>query len=100
MLILAVHIGWKEVNVLFNDALNTFGIGHMVQDHSDSEKEETRCCHYMGYFFSFAARDLFYAQSHRQDSTYPGLSYTSCRAVVGTLNSSLAKPDVAHWLEH
>ena len=33
----------RERNVLFNDALNTFylrlyGVGHMVKDHSDSEK--------------------------------------------------------------
>ena len=33
----------REKNVLFNDALNTFylrlyGVGHMVKDHSDSEK--------------------------------------------------------------
>ena len=32
-----------EGNVLFNDALNTFhlrlyGVGHMVKDHSDSER--------------------------------------------------------------
>ena len=36
--------GKKEGNVLFNDALNTFylrlyGVGHMVKDHSDSERE-------------------------------------------------------------
>ena len=36
-------IGRKEGNVLFNDALNTFclrlyGVGHMVKDHSDSER--------------------------------------------------------------
>ena len=35
---------WKEGNVLFNDTLNTFylrlyGVGHMVKDHSDSERE-------------------------------------------------------------
>ena len=35
--------GRKEVNILFNDALNSFylrlyGIGHMVNDHSDSER--------------------------------------------------------------
>ena len=35
--------GRKEENVIFNDALNTFyvwlyGIRHMVQDHSDSER--------------------------------------------------------------
>ena len=36
-------LGRKEGNVLFNDALNTFflwlyGVGHMVKDHSDSER--------------------------------------------------------------
>ena len=36
--------GWKEGNVLFNDALNTFylrfnGVRHMVKYHSDSEKK-------------------------------------------------------------
>ena len=35
--------GRKEGNVLFNDALNTiylrlYGVGHMVKDHSDSER--------------------------------------------------------------
>ena len=35
--------GRKEGNVLFNDTLNTFylwlyGIGHMVKNHSDSER--------------------------------------------------------------
>ena len=34
---------WKERNVLFNDALNTFdlrlyGVKHIVKDHSDSER--------------------------------------------------------------
>ena len=38
-------INWKkEVNVLFNDTLNTFylrlyGDGHMVEDHSDSNND-------------------------------------------------------------
>ena len=37
--------GMKEGNVLFNDRLNTFylqlyGIGHMIKDHSDSEREK------------------------------------------------------------
>ena len=36
-------IDWKEGNVLFNDALNTFylwlyGGGHMVKYHTDSER--------------------------------------------------------------
>ena len=39
-----VCVSRKEGNVLFNNALNTFlflrlyGVGHMVKDHSDSEK--------------------------------------------------------------
>ena len=38
-----LNVQWKEVNVLFNDTLNTFylrlyGVRHMVNDHSDSEK--------------------------------------------------------------
>ena len=38
-----VHVGRKEGNVLFDDALNTFylrlyGVRHMVKDHFDSEK--------------------------------------------------------------
>ena len=48
----------------------------MVKDHSDSEREETRC-RYMGYSFQLAARVILYASSHRQDNTYHGLCYTS-----------------------
>ena len=41
--LLSYSTGLREINVLFNDALNTFylrlyGIRHMVKDHSDSEK--------------------------------------------------------------
>ena len=67
----------KEVNVLFNDALNTFYlrlyiIGHMVA------REETHCRH-MGYSFRLAVRVLLYAPSHRQ---------------------SFITPVVERWLEH
>ena len=45
--IINITFSWKEGNVLFNDALNTFylllyGVRHMVKDHSD-RREET-CC--------------------------------------------------------
>ena len=38
--------GERERNVLFNNTLNTFylqlyGVGHMVKDHSDSERKPT-----------------------------------------------------------
>ena len=76
-------------NVLFNNALNTFylrlyGVGHMVKDHSDSERGNLLMPH--GYSFRLAARVLLYAPSHRQDSTY--LCYTSRGALVGMRNRS------------
>ena len=51
-------------------------------------RKETRCRH-IGYSFRLAARVLLYARSHRQDSTYHGLCYTSRGALAGTRNSSI-----------
>ena len=39
-------------------------------------RKET-CCRHMDYSFRLTARVLLYAPSHRQDSTYHGLCYTS-----------------------
>ena len=85
----------KEGNVLFNDALNTFylrlyGVRHMERT-TQIVREETRCCH-MGYSFQLTARVILYAPSHRQDSTYYSLCYTSRRALAGTRNSSRGPP--------
>ena len=46
-------------------------------------RKET-CCRHIGYSFRLAARVLLYAPSHRQDSTYHGLCYTSRGALAGT----------------
>ena len=54
-------------------------------------REETRCRH-IGYSFRLAARVLLYAPSHRQDSTYHSLCYTSRGAQAGTRNSSMGPP--------
>ena len=75
----------KEGNVLFNDALNTFylrlyGIGHMVKDHSDSERGNPLPPH--GLLFPIS----------RQDSTYHNLCYTSRVTLAGTINSSMGPP--------
>ena len=51
-------------------------------------RKETRCRH-IGYSFRLAARVLLYAPSHRQDSTYHGLCYTSRGAMAGMKNSSM-----------
>ena len=88
--------GRKEGNVLFNDALNTFylqlyGVRHMVKDHSDSGKE-THCHHYMFFSFQLSARNLLYAPSHRQDSTYHSLCYIHHGALAGMRNRSMGPP--------
>ena len=51
-------------------------------------RKETRCRH-IGYSYRLTARVLLYAPSHRQDSTYHGLCYTSREALTGTRNSSM-----------
>ena len=43
----------------------------------------------MGYSFRLAARFLLYVPSHRQDSTYHSLYYTSRGALAGMRNSSM-----------
>ena len=83
--------GWKEGNILFNDALNTFYFTVIWRRTTQRVREETRCRH-MGYSFRLTARVLLYAQSHRQDSTYHGLCYTSRGALAGTRNSSMGPP--------
>ena len=45
-------------------------------------RKETCCCH-IGYSFRLTARVLLYAPSHRQDSTYHSLCYTSRGALAG-----------------
>ena len=50
-------------------------------------RKETHCRH-TGYSFRLAARVILYAPSHRQDSIYHRLCYTSRGALAGTRNSS------------
>ena len=88
--------GRKEGNVLFNDALNTFYFyGYMASDIWLRTilivRKETRC-HHIGYSLRLTARVLLYAPSHRQDSIYHGLCYTSRGALAGTRNSSMGSP--------
>ena len=54
-------------------------------------RKETRC-HHISYSFWLTARVLLYAPSHRQDSTYHSLCYTSRGALAGTWNSSMGSP--------
>ena len=58
----------------------------MVKDHSYREK--TGGCHFIGYYFPVAARDLLYALSQRWVNTYHVLYYTNSGALAGTGTSS------------
>ena len=48
-------------------------------------RKETRC-HHIGYSFRLTARVLLYAPSHKQDSTYHSLCYTSRGTLAGMRN--------------
>ena len=77
--------GRKEMFYLMKHSTHfivLYCIIHIVKDHSD--REETS--------FRVAAGDLLYAPSHRQDSTYHSLCYTSRGALAGTRNSSMGPP--------
>ena len=54
-------------------------------------RKENRCRH-IGYSYRLTARVLLYAPSHRQDSTYHGLCYTSRGALAGMRNSYWVHP--------
>ena len=75
--------------------LTTHSTGYMASDiwlrTIPIVRKETRCRH-IGYSFRLTARVLLYAPSHRQDSTYHGLCYTSRGALAGTRNSSVGPP--------
>ena len=83
--------GRKEGNVLFNDALNTFylwlyGVGHMVKDHSNSERGNPLLPH--GLLFSINSKGSFIC-------TIPQTGWHIPRPLVhqaGTRNSSMGPP--------
>ena len=87
--------GKEERKCIFNDALNTFylwlyGVRHWYKT-PQIAREKILCHHYIGYSFQIA-RVLLYTPSHRQDSTYHSLCYTSCGALAGMRNRSVGPP--------
>ena len=77
----------KEGNVLLNDALNTFylrlyGVGHMVKDHSDSERGNPLPSH--GLHFPISSKGFVYMH-HPTDRI--------------THTTAFVTPVVEHWLE-
>ena len=58
-----------------------YGVEHMVRDHS--AREETRCRHYIGYYFRLAA--TYFYMHHPTDR----IAHTT----------TFITPVVGHWLE-
>ena len=89
---LTINSDRKEGNVLFNDALNTFylrlyGVGHMVKDHSDSERGNPMPPY--GLLFPISSKVFFlYASSNRQDST----------AFVTSVVEHWLEREIAQWV--
>ena len=83
---------------VFNNALNTFylwlyGIGYiMVKDHSDNQRGNLLVPLHGIFFLINSIWFYLYAPSHRQNTIYHGLCYTSPGALVGTSNSSMGPP--------
>ena len=61
-------------------------------------RKETRCRH-LGYSYRLTARVLLYAPSHRQDSTYHGLFYTS-RGALALSKGCKNNPSANHEKRH
>ena len=78
----------RRKEMFYSTAHSThFIYGYMASDiwlkTTQIAREETRCRH-IGYSFRLAARVLLYAPSHRPDSTFHSLYYTSRGALAGT----------------
>ena len=54
-------------------------------------RKEFRCRH-IGYSFRLTSKVILYASSHRNNSTYHGLCYTSRGALAGMRNNSMGPP--------
>ena len=86
---------WKEGTVSFNDALNTFylqlyGFGHVVKDHSDSERGNPLPPHEL--LFLISSKGSFICTISHRFSTYHGL----CGAVV----EHWLEREIAQWVHH
>ena len=65
--------------------LRLYGVRHMVMDHSDSEKGNLLPPYRL--LFPINSKGSFNAPSHRQDSTYHNLCYTSRGALPVSIHT-------------
>ena len=84
-----------EGNVLFNDVLNTFslrlnGVGHMVKDHSDSERGNPLPPH--GLFFPISSKGSFICTIPQTGYKIPRPLLHQSRSTGWNGNSSMGSP--------
>ena len=96
LLVSGLVVGEREREMFYLTTHSThFIYGYMASDIWLNTiliaRKETHCRH-IGYSYRLTGRVLLHAPSHRQDSTYHGLCYTSCGALAGTCNSSMGPP--------
>ena len=86
--------GRKEMFYLMTNSTH-FIYGYMASDiwlRTILIVRKETCCHHIGYSYRLTARVLLYAPSHRQDSTYHSLCYTSRGALAWMRNNSMRTP--------
>ena len=79
---------WKEGNVLFNNALNTWTT--QIVRGETCERGNPLLPH--GLLFLISSKGSFICIIHRQVNTNHSLCYTSVRALAGMWNSSMGLP--------
>ena len=67
-----------------------YGVGHMVKDHSDSEKGNLLPPHWL--LFLISSKGSFICTIPQMDNTYHSLCYTSRGALAEMRNSSMGPP--------
>ena len=97
------YTNWREREMFYLTTHSThFIYGYMASDIWLRTilivRKETRCRH-IGYSYRLTARVLLYAPSHRQDSTYHSLCYTSRGALAGTNKQTETKVCFVTMLE-
>ena len=83
--------GWKEMFYLTMHSTHfiySYIASDMVKDYSNGEREDTLLLSLHGLLFLISSKGFLYAPSHRQDSAYQSLCYTSRGALSGMQNTS------------
>ena len=79
-------------------------VSDMVKDHSSSKRDETCCCHYMGYSSSISSNRSFTCTipqiTHTITFVTPGIEHWLEQQIAQWIyHEGLIQPSIAPWLE-